>query len=112
VAADGEAEPGAAIGAAARAFDAVEALEEMRQRRGRHARRRILEVDRHPRAVAPSGDAQAPAAVGVARRVLEQVAEQLGQPIGVAKYWRFFIKSDFKCELPFCDSLAVGAHGL
>src|SRR5260221_6052428 len=86
VAAEGEAEPGAAVGAAARALDAVEALEQVRQRLGGHARRRVLEVDRYARAVAPRRHPQAPAAVGIARRVLQQVAEELRQPVGVAEH--------------------------
>src|SRR6267378_4588931 len=85
-AADGEAEAAAAIRAAARAFDTVEALEELGQRFGRDARSRVLELHYDAFAVAPRSDAHAAARVGVAHRILEQVAEHLAQAVGVAEH--------------------------
>ena len=76
--------PGAATAAGAGAVDLVEALEDAVAVRARNARAVVLDLDEHVLLVAPDMDDDLAAGRRELDRVVDQVGQQLAQPILVA----------------------------
>src|SRR6267378_8184840 len=74
---DREAQPRSAVGAAARSVDAVKPVEQMRHRLRRNRRIRVLDHNAYLPGVATRHDPDATPGIGIAQRVLQQVAERL-----------------------------------
>src|SRR5437588_12182719 len=108
---DREAQPRSAVGPAARSVGAVKPFEQMRHRLRRDPRIRILDHNAYLPGVAARDDPHATPGIGIAQRVLEQVAERLGQPVAVGEYpGRRKIRLD--AEPPLVEPLYQGLHRL
>ena len=79
---DGQADPGSAVGAVARLLDPVEPLEDVAQVGGRDAFTGIGDRHRDLTCCPVHGDRRQPAGRRVADRVLQEVAQHLGEVVG------------------------------